>query len=54
MIGQTFTLEKPIVDGVGTIRVGDTIWRVSGTDRPAGGRVKVTRVDGANLIVDTA
>ncbi len=52
MIGQTFTLEKPIVDGVGTIRVGDTIWRVSGADRPAGGRVKVTRVDGANLMVD--
>ena len=54
MIGQTFTLEKPIIDGVGTIRVGDTIWRVSGSDRPAGGRVKVTRVDGANLMVDPA
>jgi membrane protein implicated in regulation of membrane protease activity len=54
MIGQTFTLEKPIVDGVGTIRVGDTIWRVTGADRPAGGRVKVTRVDGANLMVDPA
>jgi inner membrane protein len=54
MIGQTFTLEKPIIDGVGTIRVGDTIWRVNGADRAAGGRVKVTRVDGANLMVEPA
>jgi inner membrane protein len=52
MLGQTFTLEKPIVDGVGTIRVGDTVWRVNGADRPAGCRVKVTRVDGANLVVE--
>src|SRR5262245_48182925 len=27
MVGQTFTLDKPIVDGIGTIRVADTIWR---------------------------
>jgi len=54
MVGQAFTLDKPIVDGVGTIRVGDTVWRVSGADRPAGSRVKVTRVDGANLMVEPA
>jgi membrane protein implicated in regulation of membrane protease activity len=54
MIGQTYTLDKPIVDGVGTIRVGDTVWRVSGADRPAGSRVKIARVDGANLVVEPA
>lgn len=54
MIGQTYTLDKPIVDGVGTIRVGDTIWRVNGPDRAAGSRVKVTRVEGANLMVEPA
>jgi inner membrane protein len=54
MVGQTYTLDKPIVDGVGTIRVGDTVWRVSGRDCGAGSRVKVTRVDGANLIVELA
>jgi inner membrane protein len=54
MIGQTYTLDKPIVDGVGTIRVGDTVWRVSGADRPAGSRVKIARVDGANLVVAPA
>lgn len=52
MVGQTFTLEKPIVDGVGTVRIGDTIWRVNGPDGPAGSRVKVVRADGANLIVE--
>ena len=54
MVGQTYTLDKPIVDGVGTIRVGDTVWRVSGRDCGAGSRVKVTRVDGANLLVEPA
>jgi inner membrane protein len=54
MVGQIYTLDKPIVDGVGTIRVGDTIWRVNGPDRPAGSRVKITRVDGAHLVVDAA
>ena len=42
----------PIVDGVGTVRIGDTVWRVNGPDGPAGSRVKVTRTDGANLIVE--
>jgi inner membrane protein len=54
MVGQVFTLDKPISDGVGTIRVGDTIWRVNGPDRPAGSRVRVARVDGANLVVEPA
>jgi membrane protein implicated in regulation of membrane protease activity len=54
MVGQVYTLEKPIVDGVGMIRVGDTIWRVNGADRPAGSRVRVARVDGPNLVVEPA
>jgi inner membrane protein len=54
MVGQVFTLDKPISDGVGTIRVGDTVWRVNGADRPAGSRVRVSRVDGANLVVEPA
>ena len=54
MVGQTFTLDKPIIDGVGTIRVGDTIWRVNGPDSGAGSRVRIARVDGANLVVEPA
>jgi inner membrane protein len=46
-----FTLEKPIVDGFGTVRIDDTIWRVAGPDVPAGSRVRVVQADGANLTV---
>jgi inner membrane protein len=49
LVGRVFTLEKPIVDGAGTVRVGDTIWRVAGPDTPAGSKVRVVHVDGANL-----
>ena len=53
-VGRVFTLEKPIVDGSGTIGIDDTVWRVTGPDTPAGSRVKVTRVDGAALYVEPA
>jgi len=53
-VGRVFTLEKPIVDGVGTIRIDDTVWRVSGPDCPAGSRVKIARAEGADLSVETA
>jgi inner membrane protein len=51
LVGRVFTLEKPIVDGAGTVRVDDTVWRVAGPDVPAGSRVRVVRADGANLTV---
>jgi inner membrane protein len=54
LIGRVFTLEKPIVDGIGTVRIDDTIWRVSGPDAPAGSRVKIVHADGANLQVEAA
>ena len=53
-VGRIFTLDKPILDGVGTIRIDDTIWRVTGPDCPAGSRVKIARVDGADLMVEAA
>jgi membrane protein implicated in regulation of membrane protease activity len=42
LIGRTATLTEPISNGRGRIRLGDTLWRVSGPDLPAGARVKVT------------
>jgi membrane protein implicated in regulation of membrane protease activity len=51
LVGREFTLEKPIVDGTGTVRIDDTIWRVAGPDAPAGSRVRVVRADGASLTV---
>jgi membrane protein implicated in regulation of membrane protease activity len=51
LVGRVFTLETPIVDGVGTVRIDDTVWRVQGPDSPGGGKVKVVRADGATLTV---
>jgi hypothetical protein len=54
LVGRVFTLERPIVDGAGIVRVDDTVWRVSGPDAPAGSRVRIVSADGANLKVEAA
>jgi inner membrane protein len=54
LVGQTFTLETPITDGSGRIRVGDSSWRVTGPNAPAGAQVRVVRADGATLVVEAA
>lgn len=50
-VGRVFTLDEPIVSGVGRVRIDDTTWRVTGPDCPAGTKVRVERADGATLIV---
>jgi len=42
MVGKLATLVEPIKDGRGRIKLGDTLWRVSGPDLPAGTQVRVT------------
>jgi membrane protein implicated in regulation of membrane protease activity len=54
LVGRTATLEEAIVNGRGRIRLGDTLWRVSGPDLPAGTRVRVTTVKNTGLIVEAA
>jgi hypothetical protein len=51
-IGRTLTLEQPIVNGMGKIRIDDSIWRVHGEDCPAGTRIRVCDVEGVILKVD--
>jgi len=51
-VGREFTLERPIVSGSGTVKIDDTIWRLSGPDCPGGSRVKVVRADAAMLVVE--
>ncbi len=41
LVGRLATLSEPIVDGRGRVRIGDTMWRVSGPDLPTGTRVRV-------------
>ncbi|MFC1689192.1 NfeD family protein [Pseudomonadota bacterium] len=52
--GRVFTLDHPIVNGVGKVAVDDSSWRVKGPDLPAGTRVKVAGVDGVVFIVENA
>ncbi len=54
LVGRVFTLEKPIIDGAGTVRIDDTVWRVAGPDAPAGSRVRIVQADGARLMVAAA
>ncbi|MDA0339130.1 MAG: NfeD family protein [Proteobacteria bacterium] len=53
-VGRTFTLDEPIVNGVGKLKVDDTTWKVEGDDIAAGIKVKVTGVDGVVLMVSAA
>ena len=53
-VGRVFTLETPIVNGVGTVKIDDTVWRVMGADGPSGSRVRVMRTDGPTLYVEAA
>lgn len=52
LVGRVFTLETPIKDGEGRIRIDDSSWRVIGADRFTGAKVRVVRVEGSTLVVD--
>jgi inner membrane protein len=54
LVGRTATLSEAIVEGRGRVRLGDTIWRISGPDLPVGARVRVTSVADGTLIVEPA
>lgn len=54
LVGRTATLEEPIVEGRGRIRLGDTLWRISGPDLPVGARVRVTAAVNGELTVEPA
>jgi membrane protein implicated in regulation of membrane protease activity len=51
-LNRTFVLEEPIVNGVGRVKVDDTIWRVRGPDCDSGNTVRVIDMDGTILIVE--
>ncbi|MGZ8216944.1 NfeD family protein [Methylomagnum sp.] len=53
-VGRVFTLEEPIVNGRGKIRVDDSIWRVEGEDSGSGAKVRVTEAEGVVLKVERA
>ena len=52
LVGHTATLEEPISNGTGRVRLGDALWRVSGPDLPAGTRVRIVRSEDGRLFVE--
>ncbi|HSX73932.1 MAG TPA: NfeD family protein [Shinella sp.] len=52
LVGRTATLEQPISEGRGRIRLDDTMWSVQGPDLPVGARVRVTESNGRDLTVE--
>ncbi|MGQ0675730.1 MAG: NfeD family protein [Rhodospirillales bacterium] len=53
-VGRRLTLDQPIVNGRGHVRVDDSTWRVEGADLPAGTPVVVTGAQGTVLKVERA
>ena len=50
-VGRTATLHEPIVNGEGQVRIDDALWRVTGSDAPAGSKVRI--VGGSGMVLET-
>lgn len=50
-IGRHLVLDTPIEQGNGRVRIGDTVWRITGPDLPSGTRIEVTGAEGSVLVV---
>lgn len=53
-VGRLFSLEEPIVNGRGRVKVDGVFWKIEGDDLEAGNRVKVVGADGVILKVEEA
>lgn len=52
-VGRTFTLEEDVVNGLGTVRVDDSRWKIEAQeDFSKGTQIKVVSVDGTILQVE--
>ncbi len=54
LIGRTATLQEPIAEGRGRIRLDDTHWPVLGPDLPVGTKVRIVSWNGRDLTVEAA
>jgi membrane protein implicated in regulation of membrane protease activity len=44
-VGRVVTLEEPIIDGIGKVKLDDSTWKVQGEDCDAGTKIKIIAVD---------
>ena len=52
LVGRVFTLDEPIINNYGKIRVDDTMWKINGADAEVGQKIKVISLEGTVLKVD--
>ena len=52
-IGDIVVVEKSIENGIGKVRVEDTLWRAKGIDSAVGDRVRIVGIDGTTFIVES-
>ena len=53
-VGKVYVLDEAIVNGSGSLKIGDSVWRVRGPDMAAGPRVEVIGTEGATLTVEAS
>lgn len=51
-IGAVFTLDQPIENGRGRLKIGDGYWMARGADAPAGTKVRISDLDGSVMVVE--
>ncbi|MEQ8306241.1 MAG: NfeD family protein [Hoeflea sp.] len=54
LVGRTATLEEPITNGQGRIRLGDATWIVRGPELPVGAKVRIVTAQSGSLTVEPA
>lgn len=52
LIGRIGTLEEPIRNGRGRLKIGDTWWSITGPDTAPGTQMRVTDVRDGDLVVE--
>lgn len=52
-IGTTVTVVETITNGIGKVRIEDTLWRARGADTVIGQRVKIVAIEGATFEIES-
>ena len=52
LVGRTATLDEPIRNGEGRVRLDDTVWLIRGPDLEAGTKVRIASADQRALTVE--
>jgi inner membrane protein len=54
LVGRSFRLDRPLMNGEGQLKIGDSVWRITGPDMVTGAQVRVAAIEGATLVVESA